>query len=222
MSESSHMGNISGGEWFTVAEVAAHLQVSERTIKRRIAAKEYPARYEPLPTGGRRRLVQLPASGTSTEDTRAIVTGDKKDNERDKSARSPSATASSFVTGDNERDTGDKSDTGERDTGGSQVATLKRELEAARAEAERLKAERDREREEVLFLRDRVAELNAMVMQTARALPAQTSEPLILDAPPVATSPGSQASPEPRPAVIRPQRAHRPFWAVLLGIRPKR
>jgi hypothetical protein len=219
-----------GGEWLSIEEAATRLQVSDRTIKRRIAAQEYPARFEALPGGGRRRLVQLPASGTTGEDTRATVTGDAKDSERDKRDTPPSVSASSSVTSDNARatsarDAEDKRDTGESDTQEPRVATLERELKAAREEAERLKAERDREREEVLFLRDRVTELNAMVMQTARALPAQASEPRVIDAPELGTGTppvvSSQMPSESRPGIKRPQRKPRPFWAVFLGIRRK-
>jgi hypothetical protein len=70
-------------------------------------------------------------------------------------------------------------------------------------------------------LRERVAELNAMVMQTARALPAQASSRAI-ERPVIettvttsATAPGAPSTPAKAP------RKPRPFWAVLLGIRPK-
>jgi hypothetical protein len=217
-------GVASGGEWLTVAEAAGRLQVSERTVKRRIKAREWPSRYEPLPGGGRRRLLHFLPGGTTVEDTRVIGTGDTRDNEKD---TLPSVESSSIGTGDNVEDTSakDTEDTranGESDTQASRVATLESERDAAREEVESLKAERDREREEVLFLRERVMELNAIVMQTARALPSQATERPAIEAS-GATTPSAphKPAPGPRPAPPQPRRKPRPLWAVIFGIRPK-
>jgi excisionase family DNA binding protein len=79
--------------------------------------------------------------------------------------------------------------------------------------------ERDREREEVEFLRARVAELNAVVMQTARALPegksgAQSPERPAIESRPMAAPMAASAPPKPQG-----RRQPRPLWKVLLGIR---
>ena len=113
----------------------------------------------------------------------------------------------------------------------AQILALTAQRDAAQAEAAQLRKERDREREEVEFLRARVAELNAVVMQTARAIPSQTKErPIIETAPfvtpsaPVAPAnpPGNAPNPQSQEQKRRGHRREaRPLWAVILGIRPK-
>jgi hypothetical protein len=71
----------------------------------------------------------------------------------------------------------------------------------------------------VLFLRARVAELNAVVMQTARAIPSQAQERPAIDAAPVSVSQSPTARPQERHT--SPRRAPRPLWALLLGIKSK-
>jgi hypothetical protein len=74
------------GEWLTIAEVAIRLGVSERTIKRRLAANEWPSRYEALPSGGRHRLIYLPSPGPSARavrDTGTRAKSDERDTDRD-------------------------------------------------------------------------------------------------------------------------------------------
>jgi DNA-directed RNA polymerase specialized sigma24 family protein len=216
----------SGGEWLSLEDAAARLQVSERTVKRRLKAQEWPSRYEALPGGGRRRLLLLPPGGTSAGDKRDNGTGAKRDSVRDTEDTSPSASSSPIGTGDSASDTRgsdarDVRDTGASDTQGPSVEELVRERDTARAEVERLTAERDREREEVLFLRARNAELNAMVMQTARALPSQESA-MATERPAIeATASTSVAAPGPIPAAPKAPLKPRPLWAVLLGIRPR-
>jgi excisionase family DNA binding protein len=92
-----------------------------------------------------------------------------------------------------------------------------------RSDLERVTAERDREREEVEFLRQRVSELNSIVMRHALSLPASKQ---VLELPdtgqndrtPEATATG-QMTGQQRPT-RRPQSKRRlPFWARLLGFR---
>jgi hypothetical protein len=71
-------------------------------------------------------------------------------------------------------------------------------------------------RGEVEFLRARNAELNAVVMQQARALAKQSAETPAIEAASSAQQPTSQPQ-APRPQPKEP----RPLWAVILGVRPK-
>lgn len=215
-------GRGASGEWLTVKETAERLQVSERTIKRRLASGEWETRFEPLKSGGRKRLLKLPARGPNEE----AKSDSARDGERDTGPNTPkleSDTEGARVgTSDSARDTSEKA------TSGPNVAALVAERDAAKAEAERLRNERDREREEVLFLRARVAELNAIVMQTARALPSQEQGRPAIEAAPVSSpiapgqTPTAPAPPPERPAPQRSEkRPARPLWALILGIRPK-
>jgi cell division protein FtsN len=215
-------GRGASGEWLTVKETAERLQVSERTIKRRLASGEWETRFEPLQSGGRKRLLKLPAQRPNEE----AKSDSARDGERD---TGPSASKLESDTKGARVGTSDSArDTSEKATSGPNVAALVAERDIAKAEVERLRNERDREREEVLFLRARVAELNAIVMQTARALPSQTQERPAIEAAPVSSpvAPGqtsdAPAQPRERPAPqTSEKRPARPLWALILGIRPK-
>ncbi len=96
-----------------------------------------------------------------------------------------------------------------------------------RSDLERVTAERDREREEVEFLRQRVSELNSIVMRHALSLPASKQ---VLELPDTGQNDGTPEAPatgqatgqmtgQQRPT-RRPQSKRRlPFWARLLGFR---
>jgi hypothetical protein len=76
----------------------------------------------------------------------------------------------------------------------------------------------DQLRGEVEFLRARNAELNAVVMQQARALAKQSAETPAIEA---AASSAHQPTYQPQAQRTQTKREPRPLWAVILGIRPK-
>ncbi len=209
------------GEWLTVAEAAARLQVSERTIKRRIAAGEWAARYEPLPGGGRRRLLHFAAQGPNAEDVRDTGTGDTKATAKDVRDTAPNANALPAGTSDNASASSARDTRDVRDIGGPapDAQALLQERDAALAARDAALAERDRERDEVQFLRTRMTELNAVMMQQARALDAARERPALeAEQSPAPQSVQAQGLPKvPQRATRKP----RPLWMLVLGLRWK-
>jgi excisionase family DNA binding protein len=217
------------GEWLTVSQAAALLQVSERTIRRRCESGKISGRLASLETGrawlidGQRlpkglglttsgQAAATTADGADTSGHGADVLRPQKGPEVSQAAATvrpplnPPSTPSAKLTDDmgasGEARGGED---GERDT---LLAHLQGEVE---------------------FLRARNAELNAVVMQQARALASSTQERPVLE---IQAAPESEIKPSrgpvetarpPMPTAppTAPKREPRPLWAVILGIRPK-
>jgi hypothetical protein len=214
LKDTSDRSSATSGEWLTVSQLAPRLQISERTIKRRVASGEWESRFEALPSGGRKLLLWLPSQ--APEPSARATSDSERDTGRDTSAKAGSVASDKARPAGTDA-TSDKRDS-ERDTSGPKVSELQ-------AQIKRLQGERDREREEVLFLRARVAELNAVVMQTARAIPNQAQERAVIDALLQPQGQGAQTSqtepPRGKETAPKERREPRPLWALLLGIRPK-
>ncbi len=173
------MSDATTSGWLTASEAAARLQISERTVRRRCEAGKLRALLVTEESGQVWRI-----DPTSCGQA-AVIAADRLRTSFESEVVEAAATPA---------DTADKLRTA---ADSPEVAALLAEKDARIAE----------QREEILFLRERLRESNAIVMRHAHALP-------------VAQSP--QAFEMQTTAPAPSQKPVRPLWMVWLGWRPGR
>lgn len=189
--------NTAGGEWLTVGEVAARLGVSERAIQKRCRAGTIKARRVTTPQGKR---WEVDARQLSTEQTNRT----DEPNER-----TPAAPVSSVKRTDEPNARPEPAEPTNRTNERELMAALMAEKDARIGDLkEQLRAANNAlEREQHAH-----AETRRLFAFNLSALP---SPPTV--APDLATTSAPTNRPPQRPKRRRP----RPFWAALIGYRPK-
>jgi hypothetical protein len=128
-----------GANWLSIAQACQLFGVSDRTVKRRIEAGEIQSKLENLPRGGVRRLV---------------LVDERAGHERDKTARDVRDTKGTSARDTSKRETQTVRD--KTDERAGRAGQTVRDTRGTNGEVELLHAtvERDRDREEIRFLRN--------------------------------------------------------------------
>ncbi len=221
-------GQLTSAQWITVAEAARHLKISERAIQRRCKAGKLHARLIPTPTGQQWEINAEKLERAPTATTSADAQGADSNDRDDTGATTPTTETTQGTTettlkvatpatgttpgadrDDRSRDTLTAALMSEKD---ARIVDLRGQLEAARAQIEQ------HQRAE--------AELRATLREALKAMPKALPAPDGAESQQAAqtatnTPDAINAAPKAAERPKQYRRTPRPFWQMLLGIRPK-